>query len=1055
MGTKEEETLQDYIAESLEHLSVIETDLLAIEKAGANIDKERVNKVFRAAHTIKGGAGFVGLATIKELSHKMESVLGMIRNRELIPNAENIHFLLLASDALKNLITNVHQSDEIDISEHIEALASITEAGPSQEKAGASPGETSDLVEISLPEGKSVLSVSKEALSGAEQEGKSVYLIEIDLKHDARIEDDTPQKLLDDARSYGTVLASSTKDAPGSVLNADGSNDRRPFLILFACVLEPDDLAALFEIEREYIHKVSEDLMAFPMAQSPPVEAAPDPVPGEPEIKEGQSQVATEPVVKTDELWQESVVPSSTGSESLRVNVNLLDSLMTLAGELVLTRNQLLQAIPARDYRSSKIIGKKIDIITSELQETIMLTRMQPMGNVFNKFPRVVRDMARNLGKEIELSIEGQDVELDKTLIEGISDPLTHLIRNAIDHGIESPEQRRKAGKDRTGLITMKAYHEAGQVIIEISDDGKGLDGEKFATTATARGFITEDQARTMSDRDKINLVFLPGFSLKEEVTDLSGRGVGMDVVKTNLDRLGGQVSLDSVPGKGTTIHIKVPLTLAIIPSQIIITEGERFAIPQVNLVELIRIPAGQVKNRIELVGDAEVVRLRSSLLPLVRLSDMIGVERTYRDLDGETPTSDRRENIADRRSRRTPGSEDSSSRDTLLQTNALKSESRARPDRRYRVGSALNIAVVSTGDRKYGLVVDGLYDSEEIVVQPLGRHFKKLKGYAGATIMGDGKVALILDVGQLAEITNLSFVEKSERATHLTGKAEKTGKDTMNMQSLLIFRSSENEQFAVPLNQVVRIAKIRAADIEDVGGKRVIQYRDKSLALFSIDQVAQVQPLTDRDSLLVIIFILADREVGLMAMGPVDAVEVSLEVDGTTLKQPGIMGSAIIGDQTTMLVDIFDIIHTLNPEWFSEKKEPPQPGMAAATILVVEDSNFFRNQIKGFIEDNGHRVMEAEDGLAAWDLLQKHAHEISLVVTDLEMPNLNGFELTSKIRGDERYADLPVIALTTLAEDGDIARGEKVGIDDYQIKLDREQLLESINYYLEGTEKR
>ena len=557
-----------------------------------------------------------------------------------------------------------------------------------------------------------------------------------------------------------------------------------------------------------------------------------------------------------------------------------------------------------------------------------------------------------------------------------------------------------------------------------------------------------------MTDREKVNLIFLPGFSMVEEITDLSGRGVGMDVVKTNLDSLGGQIDIDSVLGKGTTIQIKVPLTLAIIPSQIIVTEGERYAIPQVNLVELIRIPAEQVKNRIELVGGAEVVRLRSSLLPLVRLSDVIGLERTYLHPDGEAPRSDRREHIADRRSRKNPTSEDASSRDIPPQTNDLKSASRALPDRRYRVASALNIAVVSTGERKYGLVVDELRDSEEIVVQPLGRHFKQSKGYAGATIMGDGRVALILDVGQLAEIASLSFVEESARATELTRRADDARKDTRDLHSLLIFRSAEDEQFAVPLNQVVRITKIRTADMEDVGGKRVIQYRGKSLSLFTIDQVAKVKPLADRDNFLAIVFILAGREVGLMAIGPVDAVEVSLTVDDTTLKQTGIMGSAIIDKQTTMLVDIFDIIHTLNPGWFSEKKESPPPGMAAATILIAEDSNFFRSQIKGCVEDDGHRVLEAEDGMAAWNLLQEHTHEISLVVTDLEMPNLDGFGLTRKIRNDERFADLPVIALTTLAEDGDIARGKKVGIDDYQIKLDREKLLESINHYLDRARK-
>ena len=290
---------------------------------------------------------------------------------------------------------------------------------------------------------------------------------------------------------------------------------------------------------------------------------------------------------------------------SLRVNISLLDSLMTLAGELVLCRNQLIQSISSNEHHTPEIAVQRIDLITSELQEAIMLTRMQSIGNVFNKFPRVVRDLSRNLGKQVELSLEGKEVELDKTIIESIGDPLTHLVRNAVDHGIEMPDDRRKAGKDAGGKIFLKAYHEAGQVNVAISDDGRGLDGAKLAAAAMAKGLLTDDQVRMMSEKEKISLIFMPGFSTAEKVTDVSGRGVGMDVVKTNLDKLGGVVDIDSELGKGTTIRIKLPLTLAIIPSQIIVTGKERYAIPQVNLEELLRIPAVQVKDKVEIVGDA------------------------------------------------------------------------------------------------------------------------------------------------------------------------------------------------------------------------------------------------------------------------------------------------------------------------------------------------------------------------------------------------------------------------------------------------------------------
>ncbi len=1031
MSAGDDETLKAYIDESLEHLAGIETDLLEIEKAGSNIDVERVNKVFRAAHSIKGGAGFIGLENIKTLSHHMESVLGLIRNSKLIPNTENINFLLLALDALQDLLVHVEKSDEMDISDHIKALSSITETASEPREAP---------VFLSFPDGRPGLTASPsdlEQIRDLKQGGKSVYLLEIPLTHDAQDEDQPGDGVLEEARSYGTVLTHQLEQ----------NQPPHALTILFVCILEPEDVANLFEIDPDRVYEVSQDGRVLLPGNPSQTEPAPEiePLKQSPANAETQSNPA--PVE----------VQPSVPETSLRVHVGLLDSLMTLAGELVLGRNQLLQALSKKDLGTSEAVGKRIDHITSELQEAIMRTRMQPIGNVFNKFPRVARDMAGHLGKEVELIIEGKDVELDKTLIEAIGDPLAHLVRNAIDHGIEPPDQREKAGKHPVGRIRLRAFHEAGQVNIEIDDDGRGLDGEKLATEAVEKGFITRKQSESLSLNEKIQLIFLPGFSMAQKLTDISGRGVGMDVVKTNLDRLGGQIDLNTETGKGTTVKIRVPLTLAIIPSQIILAENERYAVPQVNLVELIRVPPIQVQKRVEIVGDAEVVRLRSRLLPLLRLSDVLGIQRTYTDLDSEKARSDRRDRIADRRSRKSPlfGSldENQANHESTSFQNADAGDAnhptRSNSDRRYRVSSGLNIAVVSSGDMKYGLVVDALFDSEEIVVHPLGRHLKKTKGYAGATIMGDGKVALILDVMELAQLAELSPVHESTRAKELAKEkaaALKIGKDR---QSLLVFRNGHDEQFAVPLNQVLRIEKITATDVEIMGGRKVMQYRDGNLLLFTIDQVASVKPLGEKNHMLVLVFMVAGREIGLLATGPVDTLESSEKLDEKALKQPGIMGSVIIDGQTTLLVDVFDIISTLNPDWFTEEKETEKAPSTSSRILIAEDSNFFRNQVKGFIENKGYRVIEAEDGLEAWHLLEKHGPAISLVVTDLEMPNLDGFGLAKKIKSDERYMHLPVIALTTLAEDDDIARGRKVGIDDYQIKLDREKLMESIDRFM------
>jgi len=1064
MNSQNDALLQSYIDESLEHLSDIENDILAIEDEGTKTNKELVDKVFRAAHSIKGGAGFLGLSNIKELSHKMENVLGMIRNQQIAPNAEIINILLSASDALKDLVNNVSNSDEIDISKHIKVLSSVDETLLHTADNKLDHETTSNMIDISFPDGISVFTVPNNNIINAWNEGQYIYLFEIDKAYNESIKDKTPQNILEELQNSGSILATNLDKNTACTFEYYKHKDNHPFAVLFACVLEPGNIDALVEIDKKYIFQLTKDLNTQPIDQPDAIEHADS---EKPESKSSAITTAKKPVLKKPQLNDKKRIDlhnaddkrtkekQRTASQikdtktSLRIHVKLLDSLMTLAGEMVLSRNQLLQTISSGSYSNLEAIGQRIDIITSELQEAIMLTRMQPIANVFNKFSRLVRDFAKNLQKEIELTIQGKDVELDKTIIEAIGDPLTHLIRNSVDHGIEMPGVRHEAGKNTVGKIILNAYHEAGHVNIEISDDGKGLDGEKLAAKAVSKGLLTEERAKIMSKKEKMYLIFMPGFSMAEKITDVSGRGVGMDVVKTNLDKLGGLIDIESLPGKGTTIKIKLPLTLAIITSQIILDQGNRYAIPQVNLEELCRIPANQVKHKIEIVGQAEVLRLRGNLLPLIRLADVIGGKRSYYNNEDKNLKKDKRQNIADRRSKKNQLLADNSSEDEYIK-NGLEFIKRDSQDRRYHIESALNVAVISTGSMKYGLIIDKLYDSEEIVVKPLGRYLKCCKGYLGAAIMGDGLVALILDVIEIAKMAELFSIESSDKALDTTIKDNKRTR-TEKKRSLLLFRNAEEERFAVALNQVVRIERIKNTDIERVGNKKVIQYRGGNLVVFRIDAVADVKPIAPKKDLLVIIFILANREVGLLAIGPIEVkdVKISIKMDKTTLKQPGISGSIIIDKNTTLLIDMFELVHTLSPEWFYEQKPALISDKKEKTVLVVEDSNFFRNQVKGFIENEGYNVIEAEDGTAAWSLLLKHVDKISLIVTDIEMPNLDGLGLTEKIREDDRYSHLPIIALTTMAEDKDIQKAKELGINNYLIKLDKEKLIETIRVYL------
>jgi two-component system chemotaxis sensor kinase CheA len=682
--------------------------------------------------------------------------------------------------------------------------------------------------------------------------------------------------------------------------------------------------------------------------------------------------------------------PTGPASETtIRLNVSLLDSLMTLAGELVLSRNQLNESLARKDERGIRSGAQRVSLVTSELQEVVTLTRMQPVGSLFSKFPRLVRDLARDLSKDVQLKIEGGEVEIDKTILEGLSDPLTHMVRNAVDHGIEPPAQRAAAGKAATGTVTLAASHQAGQVVIEISDDGKGLAAEKIAASSIAKGLLTREQVQNMPERDKMALIFLPGVSTAEKVSDVSGRGVGMDVVKTNLDRLGGKIEIDSAPGRGSRFRIKLPLTLAIIPSLLVSDGGERFAIPQVNVGELIRIPAAQLAERTDRVGDAEILNVRDRLVPLLQLSNALGV----------------------------PHPENAS--------------------------RAVNVVLVDTGAFEYGLVVEELHDTVEIVVKPLGRHLKGLHDYAGATILGDGRVAVILDVAGLAARANLTAGTAEAASRQRVEESAGAGE----LHSLLLFHNAPGENCAVPIEQVSRIERVRPAQIQHLGGRRTMQYRGASLPLVSLHDTAAVGELTEDQQWVVIVFERVGRPLGLLAAEPLDMVEAALNIDTVTLRQPGIAASAVFKDRTILLLDIFELAGAVLPKSGQSAMAATLPDMPgdAPTVLVADDSEFFRGQIQRLVEAVGCRVLAAEDGQAAWELLDRHAGEVDLVATDIEMPRLDGLALTRQIRADRRFAGLPVIALSSLAGEEEIARGMAAGVDEYQIKLNKDELMESI----------
>jgi two-component system chemotaxis sensor kinase CheA len=912
-----------------------------------------------------------------------------------------VSILLLAFDRLKELILNHRESNQADIGEFVSALTALTSASlPADQKSSLT-----QQVDVHVPEANKHIQVSAFDLGQARIGGKCIYLIEYDLIHDIERRNKTPWEVFKDLIQCGTILETVFDMESAGTLDDEPSNQLM-LEVLYATVLEPDLLQGVVDVPRERVRLIEKNGSIRSLAGSVPEPVQPTGIP-EPQAGARDVAILREAVPSVTEastgaaapVAQATVTPATqapvtqapvTQSDTtIRLNVAVLDSLMTLAGELVLSRNQLNESLSRQDERGIRSGAQRVSLVTSELQEVVTLTRMQPVGSLFSKFPRLVRDLARDLGKEAQLVLDGSEVEIDKTILEGLSDPLTHMVRNAVDHGIELAKERVAAGKPSMGTVKLGASHQAGQVVIEISDDGKGLAADKIAASSVAKGLVTREQAQAMSEREKMGLIFLPGVSTAAKVSDVSGRGVGMDVVKTNLDRLGGKIEIDSVPGRGSRFRIKLPLTLAIIPSLLVSDSGQRYAIPQINVGELVRIPPAQLAQRIDHVGDAEVLNVRDRLVPLVYLPEVLGMPRC-------------------------PG------------------EPRA-----------LNVVLVDTGTFEFGLAVEELHDTVEIVVKPLGRHLKGLHDYAGATILGDGRVAVILDVAGLAARAGLSTgtVESVSRQEAAVAGARE-------LHALLLFQNAPGENCAIPIEQVSRIERVQPAQVEYLGGRRTMQYGGASLPLVTLHDTAAVGELSTAQKWVVIVFERLGRPLGLLAAEPLDMVEAALNIDSVTLRQPGVAGSAVLKNRTILILDIFELADAVRPDEVRPASHGIAGEAAAAdvpTVLVADDSDFFRGQIQRLVEAVGCRVLTAEDGQAAWELLNRHAADIDMVATDVEMPRLDGLALTRQIRADGRFFGLPVIALSSLAGEEEIARGMAAGVDEYQIKLNRDELMDSI----------
>jgi two-component system chemotaxis sensor kinase CheA len=729
------------------------------------------------------------------------------------------------------------------------------------------------------------------------------------------------------------------------------------------------------------------------------IQTAPDPSSGstpagpvaEPPVKansselqeDGQPEKEEERGRKKEGGKEEDVArPSAAVDSNIRVGVGLLDKLMDLVGELVLTRNQILQFNVEREDPALNATSQRLNLITTELQEGVMKTRMQPIGVVWNKLPRVVRDMATTLGKQIHLQMEGAETELDRTIIEAIKDPLMHVIRNSCDHGIETPEVRIQAGKPPQGVLTLRAYHEGGQVNIEIADDGAGIDVARLKRKALENGLLRAEQAEKLSDREALTLIFLPGFSTAKIVTNFSGRGVGMDVVKSHIEKIGGVVDVFSRLGEGATVKIRIPLTLAIIPGLVITSGGERFVIPQVSLLELIRLEADHSGKHIEYVHGTPVYRRRGSLLPIAYLNQVLGLK-----------TADQAE--------------------------------------------AVSMVVLQAEDRQFGLVVDGINDTQEIVVKPLGKQLKGLTLYAGATIMGDGRVALILDVlgvgqrsGVLAE-----FLEQARASGQQKAQLE------IAQQRLLLFRAGSFARLAVPLSLVARLEEFPQSAIEHAGGGEVVQYRNRILPLVSLREVLEPHapgPDQAADPVQVVVFNHGDSSLGMVVDEILDVTEEAVTVRQGSDRN-GLLGSAVVGKQVTDFLDLNEVLRAAGGDWFQNAD-----GHAGGQrILVADASAFSRGMVRSGLDMAGYVVLEAANLDEVMGTLEQQP--VSVVLAALDLPPSGTSALLAALRRRPGWEKIPVLVLADSAEQAQAAAARSAGFEDCLAKFDRVALLESV----------
>jgi len=928
-----DDLLREFLTETGEHLDTVDVELVRFEQDPNN--ETILRNIFRLVHTIKGTCGFLGLPRLEALAHAAETLMGKFRDGHPV-TTDAVSLILQTLDRIKEIVAELERTaaePEGEDQDLIGALDAMSNADPD----AALAQQQADSAQVSSE------APADAAADEAPAAGGFVFQqLERDL---------LPGEISLDELERAFMEAPGPDDEEGALEEIEV-----PVVMEGSVLGEPDEAPVEEAVAA-----------AAPVADNRPAESKPAPAAKKAEAKDNPSNAGTEQNVAK--------------VQTIRVNVDTLEHLMTMVSELVLTRNQLLEIARREDDSGYKVPLQRLSHVTAELQEGVMKTRMQPIGTAWQKLPRVIRDLSSELGKKIELVMQGADTELDRQVLEVIKDPLTHMIRNSADHGIEDAEVRRAAGKPERGTIRLNAYHEGGTITIEIADDGKGLNFELISRKIVERGLASEAEVERMSEAQIAKYIFHPGFSTAAQVTSVSGRGVGMDVVKTNIELIGGTVEIRSEQGKGTVFTIKIPLTLAIVAALIVSAQDQRFAIPQVSVLELVRVKNGS-DHQIERINGTPVLRLRDRLLPIVPIGKVLG-------LDGAEAN---------------PGDEGF-------------------------------VVVSQVGRQRFGILVDGVFHTEEIVVKPMATKLRHIPMFSGNTILGDGAVVLIIDPNGIARMVGQGTGDNQFGVEAADEMEESNDNETT---TLLVFRGGGETHKAVPLSLVTRLEEIDAAKIEWVGGRPLIQYRGKLMPLVPADPAIAIK---SEGPQALVVFSDGERSMGLVVDEIVDIVDDVLDIE-LVADRPDLLGSAVIRGRATEIVNVVHYLPLAHEDWTSGV--PVKNPKDARTVLLVDDSSFFREMLSPVLKAAGYRVITAAGTEQALSALNSD-RRINAIVADVDMPGRDGFALIKAVRAQARLSRMPVIALSSAVTPEAIEMARKLDISEFIAKFDRSGLVAAL----------